>query len=117
MDIFALLAGIVIAATVFSALLWSIYRSVVTQERQRLNYTLLSLSTLLVVTAITYNLTMLLLMAGITTVGTGLFAIIAEHRWSKLLPLVQIVLGGLAIFAAIDVLLRAVVSSGVQNSL
>ena len=117
MNPYHLLLGIAIAAAVFAALLWSIYRAVIVTGRLRINYTLLSLSTLLVVTGITWNLTMLTLTSAMSLAVTAVIAIIYEARWSKLLPLVQLVLGGLAFLSAIDVLLRLATSSALQNNL
>ncbi|MEM9584920.1 MAG: hypothetical protein AAGA08_17540 [Pseudomonadota bacterium] len=103
--VFTLLAGIVIAACVFAALLWSIYRVVMTHGRLRLTYIVLALSTLLVVAAIQYNLAGISLMAGLTCAVTGVIALTHEPRWTKLLPLVQVVLGGLSVWAGASILL------------
>lgn len=103
MSIYELLAGLVIAACVFAAFLWSIYRAVQTKGKQRAIYTVLMLSTLLVVTAFTYNLAGLLLTSGFTCIGAALFATIYDERWNKLLPFVQMLLGLLAVWSAASV--------------
>ncbi len=100
MTLIPLLIGIVLAALVFAALLWSIYRAVITTRRARLGYAVLAISTLLVALAVTFNLAGLLLTAGFTCVGAALFGIMSDKGWSKLLPLVQLLLGLFAVWTA-----------------
>jgi hypothetical protein len=99
--IFPLLAGIVIAAAVFAALLWSIYRAVQTNGKARAVYVILAISTLLVVTAFTYDLLGLLLTSGFTCIGAALYAMVLDRGWNKLLPFVQLLLGGLAAWSSV----------------
>ena len=102
--VFVTLTGIVLAAAVFAALLWSLYRIAVTTRWQRINYVVLALSTLMVVTAITWNFATLTLTAGLTCLVTALVAVRLEPRWTKLLPLVQVIVGGLSIWAGATIL-------------
>lgn len=115
MNMFAILIGIVIAACIFAALLWSIYRAVVTTGRLRTTYIVLALSTLMVVSGITWTLNALLLTASVSLIVTAIIAMIYEARWSKLLPLAQLLLGGLAFFVAMDVLIKTGLSAVLEN--
>lgn len=99
--IFQLLAGIVIAAVVFAALLWSIYRAVQSRGKERAVYVILALSTLLVVTAFSYDLLGLLLTSGFTCLGAALYGIVLDRGLNKLLPFVQLLLGALAAWSSI----------------
>ena len=96
---FPLLIGIIIAAAVFAAFLWSLYRSVTATGKLRVTYVMLALSTLVVIAAITWNFPTLTVTAGLTCLVTGALATMTEPRWNKLLPLVQVILGGLSIWA------------------
>lgn len=100
MTVFTLLIGIVIAAAVFAALLWSIYRLVTVKGRLRVNYAILALSTLLVVAAVTWNFAALSMTAGLTCAASGLIAMWADKGWNKLLPFVQVLLGLLSMGAS-----------------
>ncbi len=101
---FPLLIGIVLAALVFAAMLWSVYRAVTTQGRLRLTYVILVLSTILIMAAITWNLAAVSLCAGLTGTVSGAIAVVADKRWNKLLPLIQVVLGLLSIGAGVSIL-------------
>lgn len=96
------LTGIVLAAIAFAALLWAIYRAVVTTGRKRFAYVVLAISTVLVVLAATYDLVGLLLSAGFTCLAAALLATIYEARWNKLLPLTQVGFGLLSIWTAVS---------------
>lgn len=102
--VFGILTGIVLAACVFAALLWSLYRVTITTRWLRLVYAVLAISTILVAAAITWNLATLTLTAGLTCAVTALVALWVEPRWSKLLPLVQLVLGVMSIWAGATIL-------------
>lgn len=93
-----LLGGIIIAALVFSALLWSLYRTVTTQGRMRLNAGLLAFSTLMGMATISLDAPSLAVFAGGACLSFGLVGIWTEARWSKLLPFAQ-TLFGLALIA------------------
>lgn len=94
---FAFLTGIVIAAAVFAALLWSIYRAVIVKGAMRAVYVFLAISTLLVVSGVTWNWPTLIFTSSLTLAVTAIIAIGLETRWSKLLPLVQLALAVLCI--------------------
>jgi hypothetical protein len=86
-----LLFAIVIAAGVFVALVWQIYRAVTTAGLMRWTAIGLSVATLMIMAG-----TLIPLMALLGAAGCIVFAPIAiwhDTRWSKLLPLVQLVLG------------------------
>lgn len=100
--IVVVLAGIVLAALVFAALLWAIYRSVVTTGRKRIAYVVLTISTVLVALAATYDLVGLLFSSGFTCLASALLATLYEPRWNKILPLIQVILGVLAIWTAMN---------------
>lgn len=102
--VFGILTGIVLAACVFAALLWSLYRITQTTRWLRLVYAVLAVSTILVAAAITWNLATLTLTAGLTCAVTALVALWVEPRWSKLLPFVQLVLGVMSIWAGATIL-------------
>ena len=95
-----LLIGIVLAACVFAALLWSIYRTVQTKGNLRINYALLSISTIVIALGITYDWLGVLVSAGVTCIGTSLIAIYQDKGWSKLLPFAQLLLGGASAYFA-----------------
>lgn len=88
-----LLGGIALAAFVFAALLWSIYRAVVTNGRKRVVAVLLSLTTLFGMMALTWLWVIPAQIAGGALIVLGLAAIWTDPGWSKLLPLVQAVFG------------------------
>ncbi len=113
----ALLIGIVIAAAVFAALLWSLYRCFMTTGKLRVSYGVLTISTLLVVAGITWNLAGVTFAASGSLIFTAIVGVWADTRWSKLLPLVQLVLGVLAFFAAVDTLIQGGLSTILQNGL
>ncbi|MEM6407313.1 MAG: hypothetical protein AAF700_02730 [Pseudomonadota bacterium] len=95
-----LLIGIVLAACVFAALLWSVYRMVQTKGNLRLNYALLSVSTIVIALGITYDWLGVLVSAGVTAVGAALVAMYKDPGWSKLLPFTQLCLGGASVYFA-----------------
>lgn len=97
MQIFEFLPGLALAALLFAALLWSLYRAVLIKGRMKVAYIILTLSTLLVMAAITLGLNGVMVMACITLCGSALIAIWAEQGWSKLFPLVQFAFGILAV--------------------
>lgn len=88
-----LLIGIVLAACLFAALLWSVYRAVTQTGLHRLVQGFLAISTLIVVAAVTWDFHAMLVSGGITCAVMAAIAIWYEPRWSKLLPLVQLLLG------------------------
>ncbi|WP_299303117.1 hypothetical protein [uncultured Litoreibacter sp.] len=112
-----LLIGIIIAAAVFAAFLWSLYRAVMTKGRLRVNYAVMAISTLLVVAGITWNLAALTFAASVSLIVSAAIGVWADQKWSKLLPLVQMVLGVLSFFAATDVLIQGGLSTMLQNGL
>lgn len=84
-----LLIGVVLAAFLFAALMWSIYRAVTSSGRARLNATLLSLTTILGMGTVTYSWVDLAMASGSGLVVFGLIAVLKDPGWGKLLPLVQ----------------------------
>lgn len=88
-----LLIGTILAAALFSALLWSIYRAVMTEGFKRINAVCLSLGTLLGMAGITWGVPVLLMIAAPACFLFGLAQTMTDPGWSKLLPLVQTVLG------------------------
>jgi len=90
---FELLAGIALAAFLFSAFLWSIYRSVMTKGRARQVNIFLGIFTLLGLIAISNTWQILALSAGVPLAILSLVAIWYDKGWSKLLPLVQLLFG------------------------
>lgn len=91
--LFTLLAGIVLAAFIFAALLWSVYRAVVTEGSTRLVAVLLSLNTLIGMGMLTLLEVIPALIAGVGLVILGALAIRNDPGWSKLLPFVQVIFG------------------------
>jgi cytochrome bd-type quinol oxidase subunit 1 len=87
------LIGIVLAACLFAALLWSIYRAVTLTGTPRVVHAFLAISTIIVVCAVTWDFHAMMLSGGITCAVTAFIALWQERRWSKLLPLVQLLLG------------------------
>lgn len=98
MNIPVILVGIMIAAMVFSALMWSVYRSFTAKGRMRMTAILLALSTLAGMATISLNAPNLAVFAGGACLGFGAVGIWTESRWSKLLPFSQ-TLFGLALIA------------------
>lgn len=98
MNVPVLLAGIVIAALLFSALLWSVYRAVTTTGRLRLHAGALAFFTVLGMVSISLNAPGMAILTGAGCAGMGAMGIWSETRWSKLMPLVQL-LFGLALIA------------------
>ena len=96
-----ILIGIVLGVGLFSALLWSIYRAVVTKGFLRINAIVLSLATLAGMAGMTYQIPFLVMIAAPACLLFGLAQIMTDPGWSKLLPLVQFGLG----FVLVNVLL------------
>lgn len=94
-----LLIGIVLAACLFAALLWSVYRAVTQTGMPRVVQAFLALSTLIVVAAVTWDFHAMMVSGGITCSVTAALAIWYETRWSKLLPLIQLLMGLAATYA------------------
>lgn len=97
------LTGIILAALAFAALLWAIYRAVVTTGRRRIAYVVLAISTVLIAIAATYDLFGLLMSAGFTCLGSAILATVYEQRWNKVMPIIQILLGALSIWTAMSI--------------
>ncbi len=88
-----LLGGIALAAFVFAALLWSIYRAVVTEGRMRVVAILLSLTTLFGMATLSWLWVVPAQITGAALIVLGLMAIWTDPGWSKLLPFVQAIFG------------------------
>lgn len=91
--IFQLLAGIVLAAFLFAAFLWSFYRAFVTQGYLRINAIVLSLATIVGMLGLTYGVPFLLLIAAPGCLLFSMAQVWTDPGWSKLLPCVQFVFG------------------------
>ena len=92
-----ILGGIAIAAFVFAALLWSIYRAVTTAGHLRMVHLLLAINTILGMQALSFGSPIFGQFVGGGLVVIGTFALWYDDGWSKLLPLVQILFGGVLI--------------------
>jgi len=97
-----LMAGAILAAALFAALLWSIYRAVVTQGMLRINASVLSLGTVLGMAGITWSIPTLVMIAAPACFLFGLAQMMTDPGWSKLLPLVQMALGAIFLNALIS---------------
>lgn len=87
------LIGIILATALFAALMWSIYRAVVTQGYLRINAICVSLATLLGMAGITWTIPAFIMIAAPACFLFGLAQMMTDPGWSKLLPLVQVILG------------------------
>lgn len=90
---FVILIGIVVAALLFSALLWSIYRAVVTTGFLRINATVLSIATLMGMAGMSYGTPFLVMVAAPACLLFGLAQMMTDPGWRKLFPLIQFGLG------------------------
>jgi hypothetical protein len=88
-----LLGGAVLGVLIFSALIWSIYRAVVTNGFLRINAIVLTLGTLLGMAGLTYQNPIFIMIAAPACLLFGLAQMMTDPRWSKLLPLMQFLLG------------------------
>lgn len=88
-----ILLGIIIGVSLFSALLWSIYRAVITKGFLRINAIVLSLATLLGMYGITYYTPTLVMIAAPACLLFGLAQMMTDPKWTKLFPMVQFILG------------------------
>lgn len=93
MTIFYLLIGILLAALVFGALMWSVVQAVRGTGNKRMNYGILAAATLGGMLALTYDLGVISRLIGGLLICFGGMAFVAEPGSAKMLPLVQIVLG------------------------
>lgn len=93
MTIFYLLIGILLAALVFGALMWSVVQAVRGTGNQRMNYGILAAATLGGMLALTYDLGITARMIGGLLIYFGGVAFVAEQGSARALPLVQIILG------------------------
>lgn len=89
--IFQLLGGILVAAGVFVALLWSIYQSIL--KRGPLQYAHIATATLTVLGMASISLLAILLaqILGILLLISATTAAILETRWNRALPVLQII--------------------------
>jgi hypothetical protein len=88
-----ILAGIVIAALIFSAFIWQIYRAVTTTGIVRWNAVGLVLATLAVMGTRDLDSIPLIITSAVGCILFAPIAIWADPRWSKLLPMVLLALG------------------------
>ncbi|MEP5758956.1 MAG: hypothetical protein ABJ327_06530 [Litoreibacter sp.] len=88
-----LLIGVIGGVLIFAALQWSIYRAVVTHGYLRINAIVLSFATLIGMAGVSYSITPLVLIAAPACILFSLAQMMTDPRWSKLLPLVQFILG------------------------
>jgi hypothetical protein len=88
-----ILGGIFLGALLFAALLWSLYRTVVTQGFLRINALVLSAATIMGMAGLTYQYPFLVMVAAPACLLFGLAQMMTDPGWSKLLPLVQFLLG------------------------
>ncbi len=98
-----LLFGIILAALIFAALLWSIYRAALTSGTLRWNATALALSTIGLMLSATYSWPMLAWPCAILCMATGGYELLKAPLGSKIFPLIQIALGIFAVFVLIDI--------------
>ena len=87
------LIGIFLAACLFAAMLWSIYRAVTTKGMKRINAVVVTSSTLLAMLGLTYGWSFALLIAGPACILFGLAQVFTDPGWAKLLPAVQFIFG------------------------
>lgn len=88
-----ILGGIFIGALLFSALVWSIYRAVVTTGYLRINAVVISIATVMGVAGISNQMPTLTMIAAPACLLFGLLQMMTDPKWSKLLPLIQFILG------------------------
>lgn len=87
--IFQLLAGIVIAAGVFAALLWSLYQSVRQTGRLRWVHILLVSLTILGMVSISTKAILLAQILGILMLTASTVATALEPGWNRVLTIIQ----------------------------
>lgn len=98
MSFLPILLGIIIAALIFCAFLWQIYRAVTTTGLIRWNAVGLCLGTLAFMAAISLRSDPLFMVGTLINLLLAPIAIWADPRWSKLLPMVQLGMGLLVIY-------------------
>ena len=97
MNIVTLLIGILLAAAVFAAFIWSGYRAFYTTGWLRRAHAALALLTLAGFAALSLLWPLAAAASGAGLVAAGLVALVLERGWAQLLVLVQIAFGGLLI--------------------
>jgi len=90
MSILPLLIGVVLAAMIFCAFLWQVYRAVTLQGLLRWNAAGLALGTLALMGFLSTEIPILLIFGTAASLILAPVAIWADPRWSKLLPAVQL---------------------------
>ena len=93
MNFFFLLAGILIAATLFVSVLWSFAQALRNTDLMRRTYAALAALTIAGMAAVSYDLTLMMKLNGAVLIYFGVVAVHMESGSSKLLPLVQLLFG------------------------
>ena len=93
MNIFVLLAGIVIAGAIFAATLWSMAQIVRQNGKLRWAYVATLLSTLAAMSALSAESPALVTLTGALLCATAAFAIYADTGWNRVLPFFQFAFG------------------------
>jgi hypothetical protein len=88
-----ILGGIFLGACLFAALLWAVYRAVVTTGYLRINALVLSAATIMGMAGLTNGSSFLVMVAAPACLLFGLAQIMTDPGWAKLLPLVQFLFG------------------------
>ncbi|MGM0583605.1 MAG: hypothetical protein ACQEUZ_03010 [Pseudomonadota bacterium] len=99
-EIIAVLAGILAAAALFAALLWSLAQSFRERGPLRLAHIAAIAATILVMAFLTWRMPLPAQAAGAALALAGLTLLFLERRWNRLLPLAQL-LAGLAVAAGL----------------
>lgn len=89
--IFELMGGIVIAAGVFAALLWSLYQSVLKRGRLQYAHIATAALTLLGMASISAMSSIFAQILGILLLVTASTAAVLESRWNRVLPAIQVI--------------------------
>jgi cbb3-type cytochrome oxidase subunit 1 len=85
--------GIIIGAAVFAAAIWSAAQSYLKTGRLRYAHLALLTLTLAGMACVSLMWPVVATVIGIALIIAGLYAVLIEERWNKLLPLAQAILG------------------------
>lgn len=88
-----LFAGILVAACVFAALLWSIYQTIIARGKLQYVQGISAALTLLGMASISYLSLTMAIICGTCLCISAAIAVYLETRWNKVLPFFQCVFG------------------------
>lgn len=97
MTVFTLLAGVLIAATLFASLLWGVERMFSVRGKDRISYACMTVLILAIMAALSLEHMLLARILSLPLVLAALVVAARAERWSRLLALPPLALGTILI--------------------